>query len=49
MSCQVEQIADCGDISTLGRALFIKEKEGKVFKRPCSIMCIYFRQFNHRF
>lgn len=28
MSCQVEQIADCGDLSSLGRALFISEKEG---------------------
>ncbi|KAL4715515.1 hypothetical protein ACJJTC_009141 [Scirpophaga incertulas] len=27
MSCEVEQIGDCGDISTLGRALFITDKE----------------------
>lgn len=26
--CNVEEIADCGDILTLGRALFIPEKEG---------------------
>lgn len=30
MSCQVEQIADCGDILSLGRALFVPEKEGIV-------------------
>lgn len=30
MSCQVSVFADCGDISSLGRALFIPEKEGKV-------------------
>ena len=27
--CNVEQIADCGDILTLGRALFVPEREGK--------------------
>ncbi|XP_026732336.1 rab3 GTPase-activating protein regulatory subunit [Trichoplusia ni] len=37
MSCQVEQIADCGDISTLGRALFIKEKEDSNWLTQCAI------------
>lgn len=31
MSCEVEQIADCGDISNISRALFITEREGKCF------------------
>lgn len=30
MSCQVSVFADCGDISSLGRALFIPEKEGNM-------------------
>lgn len=29
MSCQIEQIADCGDISSIARSLFISDKEGK--------------------
>lgn len=30
MACQVEQIADCGDVATLARALFISDKEGTI-------------------
>ncbi|KAJ8721530.1 hypothetical protein PYW07_002305 [Mythimna separata] len=37
MSCQVEQIADCGDISSLGRALFISEKEDTKWLPQCAI------------
>lgn len=37
MSCQVEQIADCGDISSVGRALFILEKEDTKWLPQCSI------------
>lgn len=28
MSCQIEQIADCGDLSSLARALFLSSNEG---------------------
>lgn len=49
MSCQVEQIADCGDLSSLGRALFISEKEGieLVFTnhQDCHFGCCYFTLF----
>ncbi|XP_075974743.1 rab3 GTPase activating protein [Anticarsia gemmatalis] len=37
MSCQVEQIADCGDISSLGRALFISDKEDSNWLPLCAI------------
>lgn len=37
MSCQVEQIADCGDLSSLGRALFISEKEDENWLPQCTI------------
>ncbi|CAH0702462.1 unnamed protein product [Spodoptera exigua] len=37
MSCQVEQIADCGDLSSLGRALFISEKEDENWLPLCTI------------
>ncbi|XP_034827248.1 LOW QUALITY PROTEIN: rab3 GTPase-activating protein non-catalytic subunit [Maniola hyperantus] len=35
--CNVEEIADCGDILTLGRALFITEKEDKTWLSKCSV------------
>ncbi|CAH2234413.1 jg21216 [Pararge aegeria aegeria] len=35
--CNVEEIADCGDILTLGRALFIPEKEDKTWLSKCSV------------
>lgn len=37
MSCQVEQIADCGDISSLARALFISDKEDANWLTECAI------------
>ncbi|XP_049868218.1 rab3 GTPase-activating protein regulatory subunit [Pectinophora gossypiella] len=37
MSCQVEQIADCGDISTLARALFIPEREDVNWLSQCCV------------
>ncbi|KAI5632356.1 rab3 GTPase-activating protein regulatory subunit [Phthorimaea operculella] len=37
MSCQVEQIADCGDISTLARALFIPERDDVNWLTQCSV------------
>ncbi|XP_037298122.1 rab3 GTPase-activating protein non-catalytic subunit isoform X3 [Manduca sexta] len=37
MSCQVEQIADCGDISSLGRSLFIPDKEDKNWLSQCCV------------
>lgn len=33
--CNVEQIADCGDILSLGRALFIPEKKGRILIMIC--------------
>ncbi|XP_013142683.1 PREDICTED: rab3 GTPase-activating protein regulatory subunit [Papilio polytes] len=35
--CTVEQIADCGDILSLGRSLFIPEKEDKNWLSQCSV------------
>lgn len=35
--CSIEQIADCGDISTLGRALFIPEREDETWLSKCSV------------
>nr|XP_026500575.1 rab3 GTPase-activating protein regulatory subunit isoform X2 [Vanessa tameamea] len=35
--CNVEQVADCGDILTLGRALFIPEKEDETWLSKCSV------------
>lgn len=35
MSCQVEQIADCGDISSLARALFVFERDGEYKELYC--------------
>ncbi|XP_023935335.1 rab3 GTPase-activating protein regulatory subunit [Bicyclus anynana] len=35
--CNVEEIADCGDILTLGRALFIPEKEDQTWLSKCSV------------
>ncbi|XP_047990659.1 rab3 GTPase-activating protein regulatory subunit isoform X1 [Leguminivora glycinivorella] len=37
MSCQVELFADCGDISSLGRALFIPEKEDTSWLTQCTV------------
>ncbi|XP_028156168.1 rab3 GTPase-activating protein regulatory subunit [Ostrinia furnacalis] len=37
MSCEVEQIADCGDISNLGRALFVTEREDPNWLTQCSL------------
>ncbi|KAJ0175608.1 hypothetical protein K1T71_008767 [Dendrolimus kikuchii] len=37
MSCQVEQIADCGDISSLGRSLFIPEREDINWLSQCKV------------
>ncbi|KAM3964297.1 LOW QUALITY PROTEIN: rab3 GTPase activating protein [Aphomia sociella] len=37
MSCEVEQIADCGDISSIARALFIPEKEDENWLSQCSV------------
>lgn len=37
MTCEVEQIADCGDISSLGRALFIPDKEDSNWLSQCVI------------
>lgn len=45
MSCQVEQIADCGDISSLGRALFISEKEGILLIKLITYKVINFIEF----
>lgn len=30
MACEVEVVADCGDISCLSRALFMKDKDGEI-------------------
>ncbi|XP_032515034.2 rab3 GTPase-activating protein non-catalytic subunit [Danaus plexippus] len=35
--CNVEQFADCGDILTIGRALFISEKEDQTWLSTCSV------------
>ncbi|XP_045532220.1 rab3 GTPase-activating protein regulatory subunit isoform X1 [Pieris brassicae] len=35
--CNVEQIADCGDILSLGRALFIPEKEDSAWLSQCKV------------
>ncbi|CAG9135272.1 unnamed protein product [Plutella xylostella] len=37
MACQVEQIADCGDVATLARALFISDKEDNSWLSQCSV------------
>lgn len=37
MSCEVEQIADCGDISSIARALFVPEKEDTNWLSQCSV------------
>ncbi|RVE41337.1 hypothetical protein evm_014014 [Chilo suppressalis] len=37
MSCEVEIIGDCGDTSTLGRALFIEDKEDSNWLSQCSV------------
>ncbi|KAI8422328.1 hypothetical protein MSG28_006198 [Choristoneura fumiferana] len=37
MSCQVLVFADCGDISSLGRALFIPEKEDTSWLSQCTV------------
>ncbi|CAK1540482.1 unnamed protein product [Leptosia nina] len=35
--CNVEQIADCGDILSLGRALFITEKDDPAWLSQCTV------------
>ncbi|XP_053612757.1 rab3 GTPase-activating protein non-catalytic subunit [Plodia interpunctella] len=35
MTCEIEQFADCGDISSLGRALFVPEKEDTNWLTQC--------------
>lgn len=37
MSCQVEQIADCSDISSLGRSLFIPDREDTNWLSQCAV------------
>ncbi|XP_059049592.1 rab3 GTPase-activating protein non-catalytic subunit-like [Achroia grisella] len=37
MTCEVEQIADCGDISSIARALYIPEKEDTNWLSQCSV------------
>ncbi|CAB3223598.1 unnamed protein product [Arctia plantaginis] len=37
MSCQVETIADCGDISSIGRSLFISDNEDANWLPDCAI------------
>ncbi|CAG9785571.1 unnamed protein product [Diatraea saccharalis] len=37
MSCEVDQIGDCGDTATLARALFIGDKEDSNWLSQCSV------------
>lgn len=39
--CTVEQIADCGDILSLARSLFIPEKEGIISQIVFSNIFVY--------